>query len=184
MRNSLVLLVAGIVLGILGHPAPIIAQSNGSRFDSFPFSADDSSHLGRKTIQRLEQVRAVTEKYHDLGRAQDDGFPSAMPACMENPPEGGMGLHFVNEDRVDTRLDPEHPEILVYAPRKGSAPELVGVEYVVPLAEWQEEVPPRIFGQSLKRSPQLGIWYLHVWLWRRNAQGLFADWNPAVSCQP
>jgi hypothetical protein len=28
-----------------------------------------------------------------------------------------------------------------------------------------------------------GIWALHVWLWRHNPAGLFADWNPNVSCQ-
>ena len=24
---------------------------------------------------------------------------------------------------------------------------------------------------------------LHVWLWKDNPSGLYADWNPAVSCQ-
>jgi hypothetical protein len=28
----------------------------------------------------------------------------------------------------------------------------------------------------------LGIWYLHVWIWEPNPSGLFADWNPSVTC--
>jgi hypothetical protein len=37
-------------------------------------------------------------------------------------------------------------------------------------------------GQSLKQSDPLKIWYLHMWAWRENSAGLFADWNPAVQC--
>jgi hypothetical protein len=29
--------------------------------------------------------------------------------------------------------------------------------------------------QPLRREPSLGIWYLHVWVWRDNPTGLFAD---------
>ena len=37
-------------------------------------------------------------------------------------------------------------------------------------------------GQKLKPAPSLGIWYRHVWVWRENPSGLFADWNPLVKC--
>lgn len=93
-----------------------------------------------------------------------------------------MGLHYVNESLVDDALDVEHPEILVYAPTVGGKPKLVGVEYIVPLSQWESEEPPRIFDQPLKRSEELKIWYLHVWAWEENRNGLFADWNPAVTC--
>jgi hypothetical protein len=26
------------------------------------------------------------------------------------------------------------------------------------------------------------FWALHVWAWRRNPAGLFADWNPNLEC--
>ena len=44
------------------------------------------------------------------------------------------------------------------------------------------EKPPRLFGQEFKRYDQYNYWGLHVWAWRRNAAGLFADWNPAITC--
>jgi hypothetical protein len=37
------------------------------------------------------------------------------------------------------------------------------------------EPPPRIEGA--------GIWALHVWLWKHNPSGMFADWNPNVTCK-
>ncbi|MGH7573390.1 MAG: hypothetical protein ACREMK_16340, partial [Gemmatimonadota bacterium] len=61
-------------------------------------------------------------------------------------------------------------------------PKLVGVEYIVPLSQWEREQAPRIFDRALKRSEALKIWYLHVWAWEENSNGLFADWNPAVVC--
>jgi hypothetical protein len=26
------------------------------------------------------------------------------------------------------------------------------------------------------------VWALHVWVWKHNPSGMFADWNPQVSC--
>jgi hypothetical protein len=33
------------------------------------------------------------------------------------------------------------------------------------------------------RNDAAGLYLLHVWLWRSNPSGLFADWNPNVSCR-
>ena len=137
------------------------------------FHRDDVDH-------DLERVRAVTEKFHDIAAAHAAGYPKTAPHCLDNPPQGGMGLHYVNPELVDDVLDVEHPEILVYAPTVGGRPKLAGVEYIVPLS--RSETPPRIFGRDLKRSEPLQIWYLHVWAWEENRNGLFADWNPAVVC--
>lgn len=133
-------------------------------------------------IRDLERVRSVTMKYHDIDAAYQDGYPRSVPQCLDNPPEGGMGLHYINSALVDDSLNVEHPEILVYAPIPGGKPKLVGVEYMVPLSQWDDPQPPRIFDRPLKRSEALQIWYLHVWAWEANRNGLFADWNPAVVC--
>lgn len=37
-------------------------------------------------------------------------------------------------------------------------------------------------GQCLKHEDNLMIWYLHAWAWTTNADGVFADFNPAVRC--
>lgn len=131
--------------------------------------------------REVERIRAVTEAYHDIEVAEDAGYPSTE-YCMEST-AGGMGHHFMNEDLLDRRLEVEKPEILVYAPTGDGGLELAGVEYVVPYSVWgPDEAPPRIFDQDLKRADGLEIWYLHVWVWKENASGLFADWNPVISC--
>jgi hypothetical protein len=43
--------------------------------------------------------------------------------------------------------------------------------------------PPAIFGRNLVRNESLQLWYLHVWAWKPNRAGLFADWNPDVRCR-
>jgi hypothetical protein len=56
---------------------------------------------------------------------------------------------------------------------------LVGVEYIVPLA-FDEPAP--LFGQHFHANEGAGVWALHLWNWRHNPDGAFADWNPKVSC--
>jgi len=46
----------------------------------------------------------------------------------------------------------------------------------------REAEPPTVMGQKLKQSDELKLWYLHVWIWRDNPAGMFADWNPSVGC--
>lgn len=146
-------------------------------------SSPDAMAYGADVVRDLERVRAATDEFHDIAAAHAAGYPTRVPGCLENPPAGGMGLHYVHPDRLDDHLDVEHPEILVYAPTSSGKPKLVGVEYVVPFsARGPDEEAPRIFGRSLKRAPRLRLWYLHVWVWERNSNGLFADWNPAVKC--
>lgn len=59
---------------------------------------------------------------------------------------------------------------------------LVAVEWVVPGAPTDE--PPELFEQHFHFNPTLGIWALHAWIWERNPNGLFADWNPQVAPCP
>ena len=68
---------------------------------------------------------------------------------------------------------------------------LVGMEYIVPLDAWKAahhdlgdpNDVPQLLGQKFTRHPVLPIFKLHLWLWRDNPSGTFADWNPKVSCQ-
>ena len=131
----------------------------------------------------LERVRAATSAFRDIAAAQAAGYPTATPACLANPIAGGMGHHYVNRSHVDDRLDVEHPEILLYAPTGDGKKKLVAVEYIIPYRIRPPEAEaPRIFGQALRQSDELKLWYLHVWAWEENSAGLFADWNPAVKC--
>jgi hypothetical protein len=133
----------------------------------------------------LARLRAVTEPFRDLAAAQAAGYPTATPPCLANATAGGMGHHYVNRAHVDDRLDLEHPEILLYAPAGNGRQKLVAVEYIIPYRILPpESAAPRIFGQALRKSEELKLWYLHVWAWEENPAGLFADWNPVVKCSP
>jgi hypothetical protein len=93
-----------------------------------------------------------------------------------------MGYHFQNNALLDTTLDVDHPEVLVYERKPDGEFKLNGVEFLVPISAWTSTEPPKVMGQSLKRADRLGIWYLHVWTWEPSPSGLFADWNPRVKC--
>ncbi len=131
----------------------------------------------------LEVLRAATNKYHDLAAAEAAGYPTKMPKCISDSTMGGMGHHLIDRSLIDDKLEVERPEMLIYAPDGEGKVELVAVEYVVPYrAVAATEKAPRLFGQELKRYDQFNYWSLHVWAWRKNAAGLFADWNPAIRC--
>jgi hypothetical protein len=131
----------------------------------------------------VETLRAATNKFRDLAAAEAAGYPSKMPMCIADSTMGGMGHHFIDRTLFDDKLEIERPEMLIYAPTGEGKVELVAVEYVVPYRVLPSTAKaPRLFGQAFKRYDEYNYWALHVWAWRRNAAGLFADWNPAVRC--
>ena len=135
--------------------------------------------------QDVEKLRAATNKYHDMAAATAAGYPAKVPACISDSSMGGMGHHYIDRTLFDEKLEIERPEMLLYAPGADGKLELVAVEYAVPFrAVPKTEKPPRLFGQELKPYDQFNYWAIHVWAWKRNAAGLFADWNPAVKCRP
>ncbi len=83
---------------------------------------------------------------------------------------------------LDTTLDLEHPEVLVYEKMPAGTFQLNGVEFLVPISAWKSTEPPRIMGQALTKADSIGFWYLHVWTWKPSPSGLFAPWNPDVKC--
>jgi len=136
-----------------------------------------------EVMRDLETVRAATAPFRDITSAQAAGWPTSTPPCLANPMAGGMGHHFVKREHVDGKLELERPEILLYAPAGDGKMKLVAVEYIIPYRILARDAEaPTIFGEKLRRSDELSLWYLHVWAWEENSAGLFADWNPAVKC--
>ena len=135
-----------------------------------------------------EMVRQATAQFKDVGKA--DGY-ALLHGCVSGPQEGAMGIHFANGSLVgDGALDALHPEALLYEPKDGKL-QLVGVEYIVIADDWNahHQTPPVLMGQLLNYSGapnRFGIpafYELHVWAWKNNPDGVFADWNPRVSCE-
>ena len=136
----------------------------------------------------VEEVRRGTSVFRDPAAAT--GYAPFL-GCVSAPGEGAMGVHLVNGDLVgDGELDAQRPEALIYEPTPDGL-RLVGVEFIVMAEGWHahHKTPPTLMGQvfhytaSPNRYGIPAFYSLHVWAWKDNPQGPFADWNPRVSCQ-
>ena len=134
-------------------------------------------NLSAATNQQLAQARRGTAKYHDIAEAEADGYVNI------NIYESGEGLHYVNFSLVDAIFDPEHPEVLLYAPvPHENRMELVAVEYVIPL-NLASTAPAGFSGDAdvwRENSEGLGLWELNAWIWQHNSDGVFAFKNTRV----
>jgi hypothetical protein len=131
-------------------------------------------------------VRAATTRFRSLDSAAAAGYARTVARCYIMEHHGAMGYHHVNRSYVDSVLDPEHPEILLYERAADSSYRLTAIEFIVPYRLWPAESDsiPTVRGQRLHRVDEVSVWGLHLWLWKENPAGLFADWNPTVSCPP
>ena len=139
------------------------------------------SGAGESVDRDIARARIATTRFRIAAEAVAAGYEPTT-SCVEHQPEGVMGLHCKNAALRDAILDVEHPEILLYQRTADGALQLTGVEYVVPASAWPHANAPTLIGQNLKRDQQLGIWYLHAWIWEFNPSGTFADWNPRARC--
>lgn len=135
----------------------------------------------------LANVRTATAQFHQPEAAQAAGYTrvSGLDYCFNNPGVGGMGFHLINTGMLDTTLEAQRPEAMVYAPGPNGQLQLGAVEYIVPADAWDaagNTQPPSVLGQSLHLNSALGVYVLHAWVWKHNPDGMFNDWNPRVSC--
>lgn len=141
-------------------------------------AAAPTPDLGRK----LADLRRSTVRYRDFAAAQADGYTVQVTGCMEDPARGGMGYHYAKANLIDGQVLEGRPEVLLYEPRGNGRLRLVGVEFIIPFTAWTGAQPPTLYGQTFARNETFQVWALHVWVWRENQNGVFADWNGAVSC--
>ena len=139
----------------------------------------------------LKSAKAATAKYRSLKIAKRDGYVPEGP-CVASP-DGGMGFHYVNPQLAgDGKIDPRRPEMLLYRAGKNGKLKLAGVEYFVAATDQTPPIDdtdaPTLFGQRFDgpmegHGPGMPFHYdLHVWFWSENANGMFAPFNPAVTC--
>jgi hypothetical protein len=136
-------------------------------------------------------VRAAVARYHSFELAERDGYTVANEPCVASP-DGTMGIHAINPALMATgAIDPLRPEILLYVPKANGGLELVGVEY------WKADADgllgtdgdrPFVLGHPVDgpmpgHTPTMPVHYdLHVWVAAEHPTGLFAPFNPAISC--
>ena len=135
-------------------------------------------------------VREATERFRDVRVAEAEGYALKF-GCVSGGDFGAMGLHYVNFPLVlDGVLDPTRPEIVIYEPLPNGRLRLIGADYLVLASDWNSKnpAPPELMGQLLHlfESPNrfgLPTFYtVHVWAWKENPTGTFANWHANVSC--
>jgi hypothetical protein len=129
-----------------------------------------------------DEVRSANARFQDVEVAIKEGY-SPIP-CTSGIDGGAMGVHYVNADLVkDEAVDIAKPEAVMYEPGSNGKMKLVAVEYIT------TKGPATLGGQlfSFTNAPNrygLPAFYeLHVWAWKDNPKGTFADMNPNVTCQ-
>jgi hypothetical protein len=131
----------------------------------------------------LTKLRAATQPYHNLDSAVAVGYPRVVKDCIVHEHHGAMGYHHVNRTFIDARRDVTRPQILLYERMPDSTYRLNGVEFFIPYRLWaRDSVAPVMFGQKMHREDNFKYWYLHVWAWLDNPDGIYSNFNANVSC--
>ena len=156
----------------------------------------------------LQQVARQLEAYKSVAYATSHGYVQGS-ACEAHPTLGTMGYHYVspqllgltapvngrvNGTGIYTGVTP--PAILLYIPDGQGGLELAGIELLVFAAAWDaaNSQPPTYRGRAFNymadnpNTPQdeahgfMPHYDLHIWLFDHNPSGLYAQWNPSISC--
>ncbi len=154
---------------------------------SLTTQADETSHDGHADRERTRQgplvelVRRATEQFRDVRLAEAAGYRPGP--CVSGRNGGAMGIHYINAAYLDDQPPVvAEPEALIYEPMPGGRLRLVGVEYITLAGPAVLEGHLLNYTGSANRYGLPEFWELHVWAWKNNPNGTFADWNPRVSC--
>ena len=197
--------VAGGASARPGLLDPVAARIDGA---SEPATGEPSlAEVRAATARFLDVDVALAEGYV---RDPADVCETADMMGLDSA-QGAMGIHFFRPDllgitappnpRVDgagTHTDFGQPAVLIYEPQADGSLALVAVENLVFKAAWEAEghaEPPSFHGQTwdlMVDDPATTLdeahmfmphYDRHVWLWRENPNGVFDQFNPAVSCE-
>lgn len=188
-------------LALLALPLATLALAACSGSQPSPTAADPHAVAHARAVpgdaqlnRQLAELRSATGGFHGIERARAAGYTVLFDPDGDGPAsacftqgDAAMGEHWVHPDLAfgdAGALDVRRPEALIYEPQANGKYRLVGVEYVVPFSITPPTAPePEVLGQKLMRNHELGLWALHVWVWKDNPDGIFAAWNRDVSCQ-
>ena len=189
-------LFLGLALAVLVVTGAALIPAIASAEEGEATRHDYGEHADATLLDDLAQVRRVTARFHRVEEAIAAGYELGwvngsgvriITGCVASPTAGAMGYHYFNAALMaDNAVDPLEPEVLVYASAPDGGLELVAVEWVVRGPNTNPPgVPtaPSLFGMPMHiLVPAVGFWLEHAWIWKHNPAGMFADFNPEVSC--
>lgn len=140
-------------------------------------------------------VDDVKAKFGSLTQAEIEAMGyTVQPVCVDAgevpapvreqfglPATAAMGIHAVNEALFDNQVNPLEPEDILLGPDG----QVWGVEYEATA----DTADPTVFGQPMPLlegghpGMEFNHYALHLWF-VDNPAGMFADFNPALSCAP
>ena len=128
-----------------------------------------------------DHVRAANDRFKDVSVAVAEGY-GPIP-CASGLQGGAMGIHYVNGTYLkDNVIDIAKPEAVMYEPMADGKLALVAVEYIAFKGPAALEGHLFNFASAPNRYGLDPFYELHVWAWKPNPTGAFADMNPNVSC--
>jgi hypothetical protein len=175
---------------------------------SSPRAGEPSLAEVRRVTEKYRDIKvALAEGYiRDPANMCETADMMGLPA-----EQGAMGIHYFRPDmlgitappnpRVNgagTHTDFRKPAILLYEPQADGSLTLVGVENLVFAKAWRDagnDAPPSFHGvayDTMIDNPATPIDEAHnfephhdrhVWLYRENPNGVFAPFNPRVTCK-
>ena len=186
---------------------PTLALALGLGLTAAPAAEPDLTAVRTATARFRDVKVALAEGY-----VRDPGDLCDTAEDMGRPRElGAMGIHFFRPDllgitappspRVDgtgTHTDFLRPAILIYEPQRDGSLQLVAVENLVFIKAWEaagHTAPPSFQGVAYDRmvdDPATPAdeahmfephYDRHVWLYRDNPNGVFAQFNPDATCK-
>ena len=181
-------LAALLVTGVALIPAVAAAEEPAAVHEHASHDPGLGSELAevRRATARFHRVEEAIAAGYELGWVNGAGV-RIITGCVANPTAGAMGYHYFKPELVaDNAVDPLEPEALVYAPAPDGGLKLVAVEWVVRGPNTNPPglaTAPSVLGMQMHiLVPAVGFWLKHAWIWKHNPAGMFADWNPEVSC--
>ena len=177
VRIPITLSLVTILLACEDHPGTLAPDGA---------SAVEARAASASTASQIAQLRRLVAPFHDFDTAVHAGWAAQITPCLEAPGLGAMGFHYGNVGYIQDGgvVDLLQPELLLYEPEKSGKLRFVGVEYIVPFTDHPANAaPPTLLGQAFAQVPEFGVWGLHIYVGRENPSGIFAPWNPKVSCE-
>lgn len=126
-------------------------------------------------------VRAANDRFKDVAVAVSEGY--APIPCASGVDGGAMGVHYVKASLIGETVDIKQPQAIMYEPKADGKAELIAVEYITTKGPASLEGQLFNFTGTPNRYGLPPFYELHVWAWKANPRGAFADMNPAVSCE-
>ena len=197
---------AFLLAGQAAAPAPEATAPTAVQLPAKP--TEPTLEQVRAATERFRDVKvALAEGYErDPTDICETAELMGQPAHL-----GAMGIHFAHPgrlgfrqgatDRADgngTHTDFLSPGVLIYEPQTDGTLQLVAVENLVFLKSWEDagnKAPPTFQGVAYDRmvdDPATKVdeahmfephYDRHVWLYRDNPNGIFAQFNPNVNCK-